>query len=482
MDFDDLLTNWLKLLKKDKKIKEKLASQFKYILVDEYQDTNHIQSQIIYELGSVHKNVLVVGDDCQSIYSFRAADINNILDFPKHYKKAKVYKIEQNYRSSPEILELANESIANNQNQYEKHLEPIIEPKQKPALVALKDSEQQAQFIAQRILELQEEGASLNDMAILFRSSFQVMEIELELNKRNIPYQMRGGIRFFEQAHIKDLVSYLKIINNYQDELSWKRVLTLYEGIGNTTADKIWQNIVQSKNFKASVEILQRYPGSAKVVRSLEKLVGLFDYLQNQNKDFIATAIKQILKADYESYLKANFDNAKDRIEDLNQLANFALQYEKLDDFLSDVTLSEGFKGEKVEGYQEGSDESLILSTIHQAKGLEWKYVFVIGLAEGQFPHYKIYDHPEEIEEERRLFYVAVTRAKDELYLTYPIISFSFSTGQNINKPSSFLQELDDQLFEPWQVNEENEVEYDTDDEQQFVEGEFLQTVHYDDL
>ncbi|MBD3359147.1 MAG: AAA family ATPase [Candidatus Buchananbacteria bacterium] len=482
MDFDDLLINWLKLLKKNKTIKNKLASQFKYILVDEYQDTNRIQAEIIYELGSMHKNILVVGDDCQSIYSFRAADINNILDFPKKLKKTKVFKIETNYRSSPEILDLANNSIANNFNQYPKALNTIIEHKQKPALVALRDSEQQAQFIAQRILELQDEGVSLDDMAILFRSSFQVMELELELNKRNIPYQMRGGMKFFEQAHIKDIVAYLKIINNWQDELSWKRVLLLYEGIGPANAQMIWQEISKLKTLKSAVEQLSRIPASVKVIRSLEKLNQLFKFLLEQNQDFIATAIKQILKADYQDYLKTNFENAKDRLEDLNQLANFALQYEKLEDFLSDVTLSEGFKGETVEQYQAGSSEILILSTIHQAKGLEWKYLFVIGLVEGQFPHYKIYDHPEEIEEERRLFYVAVTRAKDELYLTYPIISFSFSTGQNINKPSSFLQELDDQLFEPWQVNEENEVEYDNDDEQQLVEGEFLQTVHYDDL
>ncbi len=482
MDFDDLLINWLKLLKKDKAIKNKLASQFKYILVDEYQDTNKIQSEIIYELGTVHKNILVVGDDCQSIYSFRAADINNILDFPEKFKKTKVFKIETNYRSSPEILDLANNSIANNFNQYQKALNTIIDHKQKPALVALRDSEQQAQFIAQRILELQDEGRSLNDMAVLFRSSFQVMELELELNKRNIPYQMRGGIKFFEQVHIKDIVAYLKIINNWQDELSWKRVLLLYEGIGPANAQMIWQEISKLKTLKSAVEQLIRIPASVKVIRSLEKLNQLFEFLLVQNQDFIATAIKQILKADYQDYLKANFENAKDRLEDLNQLANFALQYEKLEDFLSDVTLSEGFKGETVEQYQAGPSEALILSTIHQAKGLEWKYLFVIGLAEGQFPHYKIYEHPEEIEEERRLFYVAVTRAKDELYLTYPIISFSFSTGQNINKPSSFLQELNDNLFEPWQVNEENEVEYDSDDEQNFVEGEFLQTVHYDDL
>jgi len=502
MDFDDLLTNWLKLLKKDKEIKNKLASQFKYILVDEYQDTNKIQSEIIYELGSVHKNILVVGDDCQSIYSFRAADINNILSFPERLKGTKIFKLETNYRSSPEILKLANQSITYNLNQYQKVLQPVLENKQRPALVPLKDGEQQAEFICQRILELQEEGATLNDMAVLFRSAFQAMEMELELNKRNIPYQMRGGIKFFEQAHIKDVVAFLKILANYQDELSWKRVLLLNDGVGPANAEKIWQDIKATENLKNAISRLLKISVSEKVTRSLEKLNSLLNTLIAQEKDFIATAIKLIIKSEYEIYLKANYENAKDRIEDLNQLANFALQYEKLENFLADVTLSEGFKGEQIEGYQEGPDEALVLSTIHQAKGLEWKHVFLLGLVEGQFPHYKIYDHPEEIEEERRLFYVAVTRAKDELYLTYPIISFSFTTGQNINRPSSFISELDDNLFEPWQVNNDNN-NYDNNDdgedvidydppslklrragikEKNIVKHEFLRSITHDDL
>jgi len=490
MDFDDLLINWLKLLKKDKTIKQRLASQFKYILVDEYQDTNKIQSEIIYQLSSVHNNVMVVGDDCQSIYSFRAADVNNILDFPQHYKKARIFKIETNYRSSPEILGLANNCIANNLNQYQKNLQAVIESKQKPALVSLRDSDQQAQFIAQRILELQEEGENLKDFAILFRSSFQVMEMELELNKRGIPYQMRGGIKFFEQAHIKDIVAYLRVINNYLEELSWKRILLLHDGIGPSNAEMIWQEVSQQKDLKSAVQRLNQIAASAKVIRSLEKLNQLLGYLLVQKEDFIATAIKQILTADYENHLKANFDNAKDRIEDLNQLADFATQYNKLEDFLADVSLAEGFRGESIEGYQEGPGESLVLSTIHQAKGLEWKFVFLLGLVEGQFPHYKIYEYPEEIEEERRLFYVAVTRAKEELYLTYPIISFSYATGQNINKPSSFISELDQDLFEPWQVNEDNEINEFVDDDQEIEYDdsdtqagphEFLTTVRYDD-
>jgi DNA helicase-2/ATP-dependent DNA helicase PcrA len=480
MDFDDLLTNWLKLLQEHPDVKNKLASQFKYILVDEYQDTNKIQSEIVYELASVHNNVLVVGDDCQSIYSFRAADINNILSFPERMPGTKIYKLETNYRSTPEILALANKCIGNNLNQYQKALHSLREQMTRPALVSVQDDKQQAEFVCQRILELQEEGGSLNDVAILFRSSFQVMEMELALNKKSIPYQMRGGIRFFEQAHIKDVIAYLKVYNNLHDELSWKRLLLLYDGIGMANADKIWQELNKVADIKRATEILPNLTSSEKVRRGLEKVKGLFNVLLEQEKDFIATAIRQIIKADYEVYVKNNFDNAKDRLEDLMQLSNFALSYSKLEDFLADVSLSEGFRGEQIEGYQEGPDESIVLSTIHQAKGLEWKHVFVIGLVEGQFPHYKVYDHPEELEEERRLFYVAVTRAKDELYLTYPIFSFSFTTGQNINKRSTFISELDDSLFEVWQVDEENKNDNDDDnfDDGDGDDGE--DTIDYD--
>jgi DNA helicase-2/ATP-dependent DNA helicase PcrA len=487
MDFDDLLTNWLKLLKKDKGVKAKLSAQFKYILVDEYQDTNKIQSEIIYELSAVHNNVLVVGDDCQSIYSFRAADINNILDFPNRLAKTQIFKLVTNYRSSHQILDLANHSIGNNLNQYKKELQTIKQGAVKPALVPTKDSYQQADFICQRILELQEEGESLNDMAILFRSSFQVMEMELELNKRNIPYVMRGGIRFFEQAHIKDVVAYLKIFANFKDELSWKRVLLLYEGIGPSNAERIWQEVVKYSDLQKAVGELLNLPFSTKVTHSLEQLNSLLGILLKQEKDFIATAIRQILKNNYEDYIKNNFENAKDRIEDLVQLANFALTYEKLEDFLSDVTLSESFKGETTEKYEEGPDEQIVLSTIHQAKGLEWKHVFILGLVEGQFPHYKIYDRPQEIEEERRLFYVAVTRAKDELYLTYPIITTSYLTGTNINRPSVFVTELDSKLFEEWRVDDDNnnDNDYTNDDidydaENPFSGHEFLKTIRYD--
>ncbi len=489
MDFDDLLVNWLKLLQEHKDVKEKLASQFRYILVDEFQDTNKIQSEIIYELASVHNNVLVVGDDCQSIYSFRAADINNILSFPDRLPGTKIYKLETNYRSSPEILALANQCIVNNLNQYQKSLSSLRDKMERPALVSLQDEKKQAEFVTQRILELQSEGSSLNDVAILFRSSFQVMDMELALNKKSIPYQMRGGIRFFEQAHIKDVIAYLKVYNNHHDELSWKRLLLLYDGIGMVNADKIWKEIDQISDIKTALDRLPNLAISEKISRSLDKIRGLFKALIDQEKDFIATAIRQIIKADYEVYLKNNYDNAKDRLEDLLQLSNFALSYSKLEDFLSDVSLSEGFRGEQIEGYKEGPDESIVLSTIHQAKGLEWKHVFVIGLVEGQFPHYKVYDHPEELEEERRLFYVAVTRAKDELYLTYPIFSFSFTTGQNINKRSTFISELDDSLFEVWQVDESddnnnyNDDDYDDEDtidydsDEPFKKHEFLRRV-----
>lgn len=487
MDFDDLLVNWLKLLQTNKEAKQRLAAQFHYILVDEYQDTNKIQSEIIHELGSIHKNVLVVGDDCQSIYSFRAADINNILGFPKRFDGAKIFKLTSNYRSSPEILRLANQSISRNFNQYQKELQAKCEKKSKPVLAGLADAETQAEFVCKRVLELKEEGASLNDIAILFRSSFQTMEVELELNRQGISYIMRGGIRFFEQAHIKDVVCYLKILANFKDEVAWKRCLLLYDGIGPAGAERVWQSVITENDLAGAMAKILNSGFPEKIRRGLEKINGLWEFLKNPKEDFIASAILQILRSDYEDYLKNNFENAKERIEDLNQLAGFALNYTTLDEFLSDATLSEGFRAEQSKGYQKGAEDNLVLSTIHQAKGLEWKKVFLIGLAEGQFPHWKIYDRPHEVEEERRLFYVAVTRAKDELYLTYPLISNSFSTGPSMNHKSRFLSELNDNLFEPFSVNDSGEdYSYEDDDgeeidpEKPLGKHEFLRTVRYE--
>lgn len=459
MDFDDLLINWRNLLLHNSDIARSLSSQFHYILVDEYQDTNTLQAEIIERLSVVHRNVIVVGDDAQSIYSFRAANIDNILNFPKVYPEAKIFTLETNYRSTPEILNLANSSIQHNRLQYKKNLKSMKKNAMKPALVPLSDADEQAVFVCQKVIDLLEEGRSLNHIAVLFRSTYQALELEIELNKRNIPYEIRGGIRFFEQAHIKDILSYLRILSNPHDELSWMRILQLYPGIGISTAQTIWENIEKSASLEDILHISITLPERAQQgYRQLKKtLNNIFKiYREHEGRNVISSIIDAILHGGYRQYLESTFENAQERREDLEQLANFSLRFKKLDEFLSEVSLSEAFKGQSYTSETDTPDERLILTTIHQAKGLEWQTVFLIGLVEGQFPHRHTFYRPNELEEERRLFYVAVTRAKDELYLTYPIISSSYRTGQYINHPSPFLKEIDEDLFELWEVENEN--------------------------
>lgn len=469
LDFDDLLIKWNELLENDSHLRHRLGEKFKYILVDEYQDTNYLQSRIIANLAQPQNNVLVVGDDSQSIYGFRGADVNNILEFPKVFKNAKIFHLNTNYRSTPEILALANYSINRNEKKFEKNLFAIKTKGQAPAVAALTDNYQQADFVCQRILDLQRKNnLSLNQIAVLFRSHFQCLELEMELNKRNIPYQMRGGMRFFEQAHLKDVVAYLKIISNIRDEVSWLRLLTMQGGIGEATADKIWQQVKDFSEIKQASEIDIKLGSKAQIGwNNLQKILGRISKLdQNDLPAIVAT----ILSCGYEDYLKANFENFTDRLDDLKQLISFISTYDSLDKFLADTTLADNFKGETVTEEKTEFGEELILSTIHQAKGLEWKTVFVIGLADGMFPHAKTYDKPQEMEEERRLFYVASTRAMDELYLTYPLFS-----QDNILRPSQFIKELPIKLYERWDVEEggisrtqedDDEVKYVDEDEE----------------
>jgi DNA helicase II / ATP-dependent DNA helicase PcrA len=464
LDFDDLLAKWLELIESTPEMHEQLSSRLHYVLVDEYQDTNHIQGQIVTKLAEVHKNILVVGDDSQSIYSFRAADVNNIMRFPKIFKKTKIYKLTTNYRSSPEILRLANESIARNRHQFKKKLHTSKSSRAKPALVTLQDAEQQAEFVAQRVLELQEEGSGLQDMAVLFRSTYHSLELELELNKRNIPYQVRGGLRFFEQAHIKDVISFLKVLANPKDEVAWSRVLGLWPGIGPATAFKIWGMISTAADFGEITELSIETSLPAKPGRSWRQIRPILTKMQEVGPEHPSQLMQAALEFGYKDYLKEAYENFKERGEDLEQLINFSSQYESLEKFLADAALSEGFKGERVNDVSEAEEEYLVLSTIHQAKGLEWPVVILIGLVDGQFPHYKVHEKPEELEEERRLFYVAVTRAKDELYLTQPIINFSFTTGRYMNQPSRFVKELPKSSYEKWQIAEEAEEVIDIDD------------------
>jgi DNA helicase-2/ATP-dependent DNA helicase PcrA len=445
--------------------------------VDEYQDTNYIQAEIINILCEKHKNILVVGDDAQSIYSFRGARVDNILNFPDKFNGAKIFKLEINYRSTPQVLDLANDCLRNNMNQFEKNLKAVNKNGERPALVEVRDPYSQARFVTQGLGELIEEGKSLNDMAVLFRARYQSAELEMELVKRGISYVVRGGIRFFEQAHIKDVIAYMKIVSNPADETAWARALSMCPGIGPGYAAKIYDHFRETGRdimaFIRSAEISAVVPAKARQgYKKFRKIVGAI--IDPGGLVQPAEMIKRILGEGYETYLLAAFDNAKDRVDDLHELVNFAHSYTELNVFLADITLREDFTGDKFDT-GETETETLVLSTIHQAKGLEWDTVMIIGVCEGQFPNPKAFSAGNDMEEERRLFYVAVTRARKYLYMIHPNMRYDYQQGTIIAKRSMFLDELSPDDYEVWQVGpvcarDEPDDYYDNDEYDEVIE------------
>jgi len=457
VDFDDLLEKTLSMLQKHENIASFYRRQFQFILVDEYQDTNKIQADFIDLLAREHRNVMVVGDDAQSIYSWRGANFQNILEFPKRYPDAKVFKIEMNYRSVPEILQVANAAIAANVDQFQKNLQPTRESAAaKPAVVALNDGSEQAQFIAQRILELRDEDVDLNEIAVLYRAHYHALELQLELSRRGIPYQITSGVRFFEQAHIKDVISFIRFVANPRDEVAFKRMVKLLPGIGNRSAENLWNAWDKSLNERGEItsfsERLLAMSVSAKSKKHWTQLAHTLDEIApggqpNPPSEMITSVVEAI----YDDYAKVNFTNYELRREDLNQLAAFARQFKDLNEFLSQLALISNVDAEAAPN-QTGDKEAVNLSTVHQAKGLEFHTVFVIWLTDGMFPSSRSMDDRKDLEEERRLFYVAITRAKDELYLTYPHMRLTGGYGDVFQRPSRFLKEIPNKLVEDWQV------------------------------
>jgi DNA helicase-2/ATP-dependent DNA helicase PcrA len=462
MDFDDLLVLWLKLLQDHADVRELYQRRFQFILVDEYQDTNKLQSDLIDLLAARTKNVMVVGDDAQSIYAWRGANFQNIIRFPDRYPGAKIYKIETNYRSTPEILTVANAAIAANVAQYAKELAPARKSGMKPVLVACQDAAQQAAFVAQRALELRDEGVALNNMAVLYRSHFHALELQLELTRRNIPFSITSGIRFFEQAHIKDVTAYLKLVTNPRDELSFKRLVLLLPGVGGKGADKLWQS------YSAQSRTTDQAPRSAIAtalqgcVKSVPKKATLAwaqfatTISQLEAADVRTSAAKMIplvIEAGYDDYLKENFANYRTRLDDLKQLAIFAQQFNTVEDFLTQMALLTNVEAEDEQQTQNRDDEKIRLSTIHQAKGLEFDVVFSIMLCDGLFPSARSAETDEGLEEERRLFYVTITRAKNELYLCYPLLRAGYgNTGITMQQPSRFLEEIPKDCVDEWNL------------------------------
>jgi len=519
MDFDDLLVNWKLLLDDYPDVGAALQRRYRYILVDEYQDTNKLQAEVVDAMAAVRRNVMVVGDDAQSIYSFRGASFENIITFPLRFPEAKIYKLETNYRSTRQILSLANASIARNRFQFRKELQAVRGDGPDPAVVGVDDVFEQASFIAQRILELRDEGESLGEIAVLYRSHYQSLELQMELSRRLIPYEIRSGIRFFEQAHIKDVIAYLKIVTNSRDELSWKRVMKLYPKVGEKTAAEVWGRIGTAQDpLQAFLRVSgvgsrgsekergtssdSRHPTPSSRLKNLREILGIIGSESMQHNP--SESIRLVVERGYADYARSKFANAQARLDDLEQLSQYALRYDDTNAFLDEVALANPIAGEDV-AVVGPEDDKIVLSSVHQAKGLEWRIVFVIWLADGRFPSQRalrvpggivrvkpkelheafeltdalargtaelaIQEMPAEIvddaapaeheivipgeEEERRLFYVAVTRAKQELYLVFPVMARDRGGLDVLMEPSRFIRELPGDSYEKWVIGNE---------------------------
>lgn len=459
MDFDDLLFNWRELLLKFPDVRETYAERFLQVLVDEYQDTNRLQAEIMDLLASGHRNLMVVGDDSQSIYSFRGANYENIMRFPDRYPDCRIFKLETNYRSTPEILHLANLSITNNENQFQKTLRAVRERGIRPVLIPARNVLQQADFVAQRILELDRSGIPLGEMAVLYRAHYHSMEIQMELTRRGIPFEIRSGIRFFEQAHIKDVTGYLRILVNPRDELAWKRVLGLYPKIGKATVEKLWRYISTPADPHAAA-LTPGFKGCSTkgAVPGLGRFQETFRALQDAGTISPPELIDIILRSGYRDLLQERYADASSREEDLLQLANFSSRFATLDGLLSELALLTGITEESRP--DERFEDRVVLSSIHQAKGLEWMAVFVVWCSEGMMPLARALKEPGGEEEERRLFYVAATRAKDQLYLCYPLTDYARGMGNLPVSPSRFISELSpytakakDRPYDQWLID-----------------------------
>jgi len=440
MDFDDLLVRLHRLLAEDAGARERVAGRWSHVLVDEYQDTNPLQASLVNYMTGPSKNLLVVGDDAQSIYSFRAADVRNILDFPKHHPDARIFKLETNYRSTPEILDLANDVISRNLDQFPKELKSVKKPADKPQVAPAPSSFQEADFVVGKIRELLDDGVRPEEIAVLFRATFHSQTVEFELMKRGIPYDYRGGVKFFDRAHVKDAISFLRIKDNFTDEAAWLRILTLQQGVGEVMASRIFSLLRATGSLAGAVLAPVEQSLGARAAKGWADLRPILEKMVETEKP--CELVRIVLKSAYADYLENEYPNWRERLEDVEQLANFSEEYDACSELLADITLDSSVAEKPANrGRQRDARDKIVLSTIHQAKGLEWQAVFVIHLTNSGFPNRKAAMEEGGLEEERRLFYVAVTRAKHHLYLSYPA-----SAGRDlftIEQPSCFLEECD---------------------------------------
>ena len=447
MDYDDLLKNLKELLAQNEPVRKTIACNFSYIMVDEFQDTNKVQGEIVRLLGVDRQNVMVVGDDAQSIYSFRGANFRNIFDFPSYFPACKIIKLTENYRSTQGILNFTNKVIDAAKEKYEKELFSRKKAGDKPAIVSAETENVQSKFVVQRILELREAGITLNDIAVLFRSSYLSFDLEIELTRANIPYVKFGGMKLVEAAHIKDVIAFLRVIENPQDAVGWHRILLLHPGVGPRIAEKVIDRLTHGAEGAGDTG-----DSPENDIPSIAgELVGFISE-EGRKGDKPIDMVESVLRY-YAPLMQSKYDDYPKREKDLEMFASIAERYRSLQNFLADLALEPPTESVIDLGEKDKKEEQITISTVHSAKGLEWNSVFVIWALDGKFPSMYATDDDEALEEERRLMYVACTRAKDNLYVTYPVNVYDRESGRIFTKPSRFIDVVPAQFYEKWNLD-----------------------------
>jgi len=444
MDYDDLLLRLASLLRENEAIRRAVSGTYGHILVDEYQDTNRIQAEILRLLAAVHDNVMAVGDDSQSIYSFRGANFRNIMDFPSDFPGAKVVFLEENYRSRQPILDVTNEIIAGAREKFPKRLFTSRTGGEKAVLMSAPGERIQSAYVADRILELhEEEGIPLSEIAVLFRAAYLSFDLEVELAKRHIPYRKFGGFKFLETAHVKDVIAHLRLIENPRDSLSLSRALLLVPGIGRKAGADLSRKAYEEASLLPVLSSLKTRKRSEEAGRLASLLAGLAGPRADAGTGSLpVTEMVARVIAYYRPLMEARFDDYPRRLKDLDHLESLCARYGTLSEFLSEITLEPPQASVGDIAAPDGEEEFLTLSTIHSAKGLEWKAVFILWVLDGKLPLSRAAEDEEEMEEERRLLYVAATRAKDLLVMTYPVNIYERASGTVLSKPSRFVEEI----------------------------------------
>jgi len=441
LDYDDLLICFQRLLQDFPDVRRRISSGHQYIMVDEYQDTNKIQAQILYLLTDATRNIMVVGDDSQSIYAFRGANFRNIMEFPSLFPNTRIIGLEENYRSTQPILDLTNIVIERAREKYSKHLFTRKGGGAIPQMIETEDENTQSRWVVERVVDLRSRGICLREMAVLFRAGFHSFDLEIELAREGIPFIKVGGFKFTESAHIKDTLAHLRVVANPYDRISWYRILQLVEKVGPRNAQRIYEAIVQAK---AGLDGLFMLKVKNPEIDRLKALYRAIDAAAMPVAEMGAAVIQYYLPI-----LKRSFDDHPRRTKDLEQLLGIMERYGRLEPFLTDMALEPPNISAEDRLYAERDDEDrLVLSTIHSAKGLEWHSVFVIWALDGRFPSLHAQSSEEDMEEELRLMYVAATRAREGLVFTYPRQVYDRSLGIILNRPSRFIDMIPEEILE----------------------------------